>query len=144
MRLAAGLTQAELAARAGTARPNIAAYESGAKMPSPEVRARLIAAMRPTPSEALRGHEAEVLEIAERNGATRVRVFGSTAKGYDTTDSDLDLLVDPGPTTSLFELFQLEEEVAELLGVQVQVVSARTASDEMLASAIELLPMTAA
>ena len=113
-------------------------------MPSPEVRARLIAAMRPTPSEALRGHEAEVLEIAERNGATRVRVFGSTAKGYDTTDSDLDLLVDPGPTTSLFELFQLEEEVAELLAVQVQVVSARTASDEMLASAIELLPMTAA
>ncbi len=55
MRLAAGLTQAELAERAGTARPNVAAYESGAKRPSAEVRARLLAAMRPKPSEALAG-----------------------------------------------------------------------------------------
>lgn len=144
MRLAAGLTQAELAARAGTARPNIAAYESGAKVPSPELLDRLIAAMRPTPSEALRGHEAEVLEIASRNGATRVRVFGSTAKGYDTVDSDLDLLVDPAPTTSLFDLFHMEDEISALLGVEVEVVSARTASDEILASAIDLQPTTAA
>ncbi len=92
MRLAAGLTQAQLAARAGTARPNIAAYESGAKVPSPEVRERLIAAMRPKPSEALRGHEAEIIQLAERSGVTRVRVFGSVAKGADTIDSDLGLL----------------------------------------------------
>jgi predicted nucleotidyltransferase len=144
MRLAAGLTQAQLAARAGTARPNIAAYESGAKVPSPEVRDRLVAAMRPTPSEALRGREAEVLHIATRYGVTRVRVFGSVAKGGDTIDSDLDLLVDPAPTTSLFDLFALEDEVAELLGLDVEVVSARTASEEMLASAVDLLPMTAA
>ena len=143
-RLAAGLTQAELAARAGTARPNIAAYESGAKTPSPEVRDRLIAAMRPRPSDALRGHESAVLHIAARNGATRVRVFGSVAKGSDTVDSDLDLLVDPAPTTSLFDLFHLEDEIAELLGVHVDVVSVRTASDEMIASAVDLRPNTAA
>jgi predicted nucleotidyltransferase len=144
MRLATGLTQTELAARAGTARPNIAAYESGAKIPSPEVRERLISAMRPRPSDALRGHEAEVLHIATRNGATRVRVFGSVAKGSDTIDSDLDLLVDPAPATSLFDLFQMEDEIADLLGVKVEVVSARTASDEMRASAIDLQPSTAA
>jgi len=143
MRLAAGLTQAELAARAGTARPNIAAYESGAKTPSPDVRDRLIAAMRPRPSDALQGHEAEVLRIAARHGVTRVRVFGSAAKGADTIDSDLDLLVDPAQTTSLFDLFQLEDEIADLLGVDVEVVSARTASDEMLASAIDLQPPAA-
>lgn len=144
MRLAAGLTQSELAARVGTARPNIAAYESGAKTPSPELRARLAAAMRPRPSEALRGHEAEVLRVAARNGATRVRVFGSVAKGSDTIDSDLDLLVDPAPRTSLFDLFRMEDELAALLGVDVEVVSARTASDEMLATAIDLRPDTAA
>jgi predicted nucleotidyltransferase len=144
MRLAAGLTQAELAARAGTARPNIAAYESGAKSPSAELRGRLIAAMRPRPSDALRGHEAEVLQIASRNGATRVRVFGSVAKGADTVDSDLDLLVDPAPATSLFDLFHMEDEIADLLGVAVEVVSARTASADMLASAIDLRPSTAA
>jgi predicted nucleotidyltransferase len=85
-----------------------------------------------------------VLQIAERNGATRVRVFGSVAKGHDKIGSDLDLLVDPSPSTSLFDLFQLEDEVAELLGVEVQVVSARTASDEMLATAVELRATSAA
>jgi predicted nucleotidyltransferase len=144
MRLAAGLTQTELAARAGTARPNIAAYESGAKVPSREVLDRLIAAMRPRPSEALHGHEAEVREIATRNGATRVHVFGSVAKGTDGIESDLDLLVEPGPDTSLFDLYQMEDEISELLGIEVDVVSARTASDEMLASAIELRDPTAA
>lgn len=144
MRIAAGLTQAELAARAATARPNIAAYESGAKIPSPDVRDRLIAAMRPRPSDALRGHEAEVLSIAVRYGATRVRVFGSVAKGADTIESDLDLLVDPAPTTSLFDLFRMEDEIADLLGIAVEVVSARTASDEMLQTAIDLRPSTAA
>ncbi|MEO5534142.1 MAG: helix-turn-helix domain-containing protein [Pseudolysinimonas sp.] len=144
LRVAAGLTQAELAERAGTARPNIAAYESGAKTPSPEVRDRLIAAMRPRPSDALRGHEADVLLIATRNGATRVRVFGSVATGSDTIDSDLDLLVDLAPATSLFDLFQMEDEIADLLGVEVEVVSARTASDEMIASAIDLRPSSAA
>lgn len=144
MRLAAGLTQAQLAARAGTARPNIAAYESGAKVPSPEVRERLIAAMRPRPSEALRGHEAEIIHLAERSGVTRVRVFGSVATGADTIDSDLDLLVDPAPETSLFDLYELEDEISRLLGVAVEVVSVRTASDEMIASAIDLRPGTAA
>jgi predicted nucleotidyltransferase len=144
LRQAAGLTQAELAARASTARPNIAAYESGAKAPSPEVRARLVAAMRPKPSDALRGHEAEVLRLASHHGVSGVRVFGSVATGSDTIDSDLDLLVQPSPETSLFELFQLEDELAELLGIRVEVVSARTASAEMLASAIPLLPPSAA
>lgn len=34
LRLAAGLTQAELARRAGTSQPTIAAYETGTKMPN--------------------------------------------------------------------------------------------------------------
>lgn len=137
-RLAAGLTQAELAVRAGTARPNVAAYEAGTKIPSPEVRERLISAMRPKPSEALRGREADVVRVASQHGIHRVRVFGSVAKGTDAIDSDLDLLVDPAPSTSLFDLFALEDAISALLGVRVEVVSSRTASEEMLASAIDL------
>lgn len=138
MRLTAGLTQAELAARTGTARPNIAAYESGAKPVSPEVRERLINAMRPRPSEALAGHEAEVARIAHSHGATRVRVFGSTAKGRDTSDSDLDLLVDLAPHTSIRTLMALEDQIAGLLGVEIDLVSARTATPEMVRTAVDL------
>ncbi|UJP09989.1 XRE family transcriptional regulator [Microbacterium sp. KUDC0406] len=138
MRLAAGLTQAELAQRVGTARPNIAAYESGAKTPSPELRERLERAMRPRPSQALAGREAEVTEIAARYGAVRVRVFGSAAKGRDTPESDLDLLVDLAPRTSFYAVSAMEDELAALLDVEVEVVSARTATDEMTGSAIDL------
>lgn len=140
-RLAAGLTQAELARRVGTARPNIAAYESGAKVPSSELRARLIAALRPRPSEALAGREVDVARIAAAHGATRVRVFGSTAKGHDTSASDLDLLVDLARGTSFYELVAMEDEIAALLGVEVEVVSARTATTEMTQSAFDL-PMS--
>lgn len=145
MRLAAGLTQAELATRVGTARPNIAAYESDSKSPSPELRARLIAAMRPRPSDALAGREAEVARIAAAHGATRVRVFGSTAKGDDTPESDLDLLVDFGPNTSLYTVVAMEDEIAALLGIEVEVVSARTATEEMQRTATDLpMPLQAA
>lgn len=138
LRIAAGLTQAELAARAGTARSNIAAYETGAKRPSASVRARLVAAMRPRPSEVLAGRQAEVARIAAAHGATRVRVFGSVAKGRDTPHSDLDLLVDLAPRTSFYEVAAMEDEIAELLGVDVEVVSAGTASPEMQQSARDL------
>ena len=50
------------------------------------------------------------------------RVFGSVLHGDDTDESDLDLLVDALPGTSLFTLGGLQEELQETLGVPVQVV----------------------
>jgi predicted nucleotidyltransferase len=47
-------------------------------------------------------HRDEVLEIAHAYGASNVRVFGSTARGDDTADSDIDLLVDLAPSVGLF------------------------------------------
>ena len=42
----------------------------------------------------------EILSVALRHGVTRVRVFGSMARGDAGPTSDLDLLVDVGPKTS--------------------------------------------
>jgi len=42
----------------------------------------------------------EILSVARRHGVTRVRVFGSMARGDAGPASDLDLLVDVGPDTS--------------------------------------------
>ncbi|MGO3135277.1 MAG: helix-turn-helix domain-containing protein [Agrococcus casei] len=144
-RQAAGLTQAELAARAGTARPNIAAYESGAKVPSPEVLARLLEAMRPRPSDALAGNESAVSELARKFGAERLRVFGSTAKGIDTPGSDLDLVVDLSPGTSFYSLVEMEDALSDLLGVSVDIISEPSATDEIREHARDLeLPTSAA
>lgn len=63
-----------------------------------------------------------ILEICRRHGVSRVRLFGSAARGTERPDSDVDILVDAG-SASLFDLAALEEEIEGILGRRVQVVS---------------------
>jgi hypothetical protein len=70
----------------------------------------------------------EVLRVAARHGAGNVRLFGSAARGEDTPDSDIDLLVDvTGATTPWFP-GSLTAELEQLLGKRVQVVIRRSLS----------------
>jgi predicted nucleotidyltransferase len=66
-----------------------------------------------------------IVAAAARNGGTNVRVFGSVARGEDGPESDVDLLVDLDPGTSLFDLGRMEVALAEILGRPVDVVPAR-------------------
>lgn len=66
----------------------------------------------------------EVLEIAARHHASRVRLFGSAARGDDGPDSDIDLLVDFDQGSSLFDLMRMARELEALFGRAVDVVSA--------------------
>jgi predicted nucleotidyltransferase len=65
----------------------------------------------------------QILEIARRNGATSVRVFGSRARGDFRPDSDLDLLIDAAPGTSLFDLARMKDALTALVGVEVDIVT---------------------
>ena len=71
-----------------------------------------------------------------------MRVFGSVARGEDTDASDVDLLVDLDDEVGVVALAGLRRELAELLGVEVDVVPAVTLKPglraEVLAEAIEL------
>lgn len=51
-------------------------------------------------ADFLRIHRDAIIQIAGRHGMTRVRVFGSTARGEAPPESDVDLLVGTGPETS--------------------------------------------
>jgi uncharacterized protein len=75
------------------------------------------------PSEALVTHRAALRQLVSRHGLSRPRVFGSVLTGTDTDGSDLDLLVDPTDSTTLFTLAGLEHEAEELLGVRVSVLT---------------------
>jgi predicted nucleotidyltransferase/DNA-binding XRE family transcriptional regulator len=141
-RLAAGLTQTELARRAGVTQSVISAYESGRREPALSTLARLVEAAgarlhldledgaefapRPLPAtdrgRRLRRRRQQVLRIAAEHGATDVRLFGSTARGEDGPSSDIDLLVHLGPEVGLFGLARLRRELQEVLGVPVDVV----------------------
>jgi predicted nucleotidyltransferase len=75
------------------------------------------------PSAALNHHRMAVRETVGRFRVKNPRVFGSVLTGTDTDASDLDLLVDPLPRTTLFDLGGLQEELQQLLGVRVDVLT---------------------
>jgi predicted nucleotidyltransferase/DNA-binding XRE family transcriptional regulator len=136
-RTSAGLTQAELARRAGTSQPTVAAYESGAKVPTVGTLERLLrvagARLNAQPARGkprtvsllrlLRKHRQNVLDLAAKHHATNVRVFGSVARGDATSVSDIDLLVDMEPGCSLLDQVRLRRALSERLGVEVDVVT---------------------
>ena len=73
------------------------------------------------PSQALARHRAAICRIVAAHRASNVRVFGSVLRGEDTEASDLDLLIDPSPRTTLFDLGAIQHDLKELLGVKVDV-----------------------
>nr|ACY24679.1 DNA polymerase beta-like region [uncultured organism] len=75
------------------------------------------------PSQALRQHRDAICLAAARYRVANPRVFGSALHGDDRDGSDLDLLVDTLPGTTLFDLGGLQDELQELLGVSVDVLT---------------------
>jgi predicted nucleotidyltransferase len=79
--------------------------------------------MHMKPSDALRKHRSEIRNIVARHGALAPRVFGSAIHGTDTEESDLDVLVDPSPRTTLMTLAAIQLDMEHLLGVRVEVLT---------------------
>lgn len=75
------------------------------------------------PSEALFLHRAQIREIALRHRVSSVRVFGSALRGDDVAGSDLDLLVEPTPQTTLMDIGAIRFELKKLLGLEVDVLT---------------------
>jgi hypothetical protein len=75
------------------------------------------------PSQALNQHRDAICQVAARFRVANPRVFGSALHGHDVEGSDLDLLVDPMPGTTLFDLGGLQDELRSLLGVSVDVLT---------------------
>ncbi|MDO5535727.1 MAG: helix-turn-helix domain-containing protein [Propionibacteriaceae bacterium] len=125
LRLAAGVSQAELARRSGVAQPNLAAYESGRRRPSAHMLERLRVALRPAPSELIQSHRVQVERVLARHGMTRPRLFGSVARGDDEPGSDVDLVVDIAPDADVLDVIDAADELEELLGCHVDIVTSR-------------------
>lgn len=154
-RASAGLSQAELAERAGTSQPALARYETGATLPTLPTLERLLSAcgrqlqlrsVRTTepaaPSTSMRGqlgpraqklrqHRRRLHDAAREHGVRRVRVFGSLARGEEAPTSDIDLLVDLEPDRTLLDLAAFRREAQEILKMPVDV-----ATPDMLKSRI--------
>jgi predicted nucleotidyltransferase len=71
----------------------------------------------------------KIVPVLQPYGIKQVAIFGSVARGEDTPESDVDVLVEfeepPQKPLSFFTLLRLERELAARLGKTVDLVSAR-------------------
>ena len=137
-----GLSQVELAMRAGVTQSVISAYESGHRQPAIPALAALVDAagyelvvdVRRQPrrlgrlsgpvGRRVRRRRHDLIAAAAAHGVRNLRVFGSVARGEDRPDSDVDLLADLPPDLGLFELGRVEAELEAILGSRVDLIPA--------------------
>ena len=115
------IATARQAARDGFSQREIAAAMGRSQ---PEVSRLMRFTPRSEHGKVLASHRREILSLAREHGFSNVRVFGSTARGEDQPDSDINLLVDRSPTADLFDLGRFEYAVTTLLGPPVDAVPA--------------------
>ncbi len=93
-------------------------------------------------TQLLQDKKAEIIEAAARNGANDIRVFGSIARGDAHDESDIDFLVEFEKGRSALDEVGLIEELEQLLGRKVHVVTPgalhRVIRDKVLAEAMPL------
>ncbi len=86
---------------------------------------------------ALRSAKVAIEHTARRVGAENVRVFGSVARGQDTAESDVDLLVDfDAKRHGVMGLIRLRRELSEMLDMHVDVTTPAMMRPEALAHAL--------
>lgn len=92
--------------------------------------------------ELVRKHRDHILQVAAGHRAHNVRLFGSVARGDETSGSDIDFLVDLEPGAGLLELGGLLMDLEELLGRPVDVITEQglraRIRDRVLAEAVRL------
>lgn len=105
---ASGMTQSEIAGQIGRSQPEVN---------------RLLHFHGSSPrARALRAHAPQIRARIRAAGGRKVRLFGSTASGKDTPDSDIDLLFEMRNPLSLMELSAIERELSKLVGYRVDLV----------------------
>jgi len=73
--------------------------------------------------ELLKSKRAEILDLAKKYGVSQIRIFGSVARGESGPGSDVDFLVEMEEGRSLLDLVGLWQDLEELLGCKVDVIT---------------------
>jgi predicted nucleotidyltransferase/DNA-binding XRE family transcriptional regulator len=157
----AGLSQTELARRVAVPQSMVSAYEAGKREPALPTLSKLIEAtghsltvglersdpsVRGLPDSPLgrrvRQHRQALLDAVAAAGGSNLRVFGSVARGQDTPNSDVDLLVDLPEGTGLFALQALEGRLRRILHTDVDLSPASSLKPGVRAEAeAEAIPL---
>jgi predicted nucleotidyltransferase/DNA-binding XRE family transcriptional regulator len=156
-RIRAGLSQVELATRAGVTQSVISAYEAGRREPALATLATLVDAtgyeltvgLRRQPrrlrrlsgpvGRRVRRRRRDLVDAAAAHGVLNLRVFGSVARGQDSPASDVDLLADLPPDLGLVGLGRVEADLEAVVGARVDLVPAAELKPEVRAHIVDEL-----
>ena len=152
VRQRAGLTQSELAQRAGTSQAAVARYESGDVSPVVTTLERLLAAggcrldlqvdVEVPLVDHVMAHRRQIIDLAAAKGAHNVRLFGSAVRGQTGAGSDIDFLVEFDTSRGLWPMIELADELEQLLGRPVDVAPRELLRDEVAEQALtEAIPL---
>ncbi|TQE99410.1 MAG: nucleotidyltransferase family protein [Spiribacter salinus] len=75
------------------------------------------------PSAVLQNHRQAIREAAQRYPVANARIFGSVVAGTDHEGSDLDILVDALPSSTLLDLGGLQEDIEQITGLSVDILT---------------------
>lgn len=151
----AHMTQAQLAARAGVAQSVVSAYESSSREPGMTMLGKLVNAagfdlvvslMASTAKSPRRisvdQHRAQLTRALRAHGGRNIRLFGSVARGDDGPESDIDLLVDVGPSVGLFALGRMRADAERILSSAVDIVPSNSLKPDVAERALaEAVPL---
>ncbi len=68
----------------------------------------------------------------KKEGATKVAIFGSYARGEEKPESDIDVLVEFSETKGLLAMVRIERELSEFLGIKVDLLSETSISPYLI------------
>lgn len=73
-------------------------------------------------------NEQALEELCRQNAVRKLSVFGSFARGEERPDSDIDLIVEFSEPKGLFGLIELENQLSDLLGRKVDLLTEQSVS----------------
>lgn len=74
----------------------------------------------------------KMTQLLREQGATKVSIFGSYARGEERPDSDIDVIVEFSERKSLLELVRIERALSEALGVRVDLLTEKSISPYLI------------
>ncbi len=93
-------------------------------------------------SQLLCDKRSEILNIALKYGANKIRIFGSMARGKTRPESNIDILVEMKEGRSLLDIIAIKQDIEDLLGRKVDIVTEASISpyvrEEVLKEAVPL------
>jgi predicted nucleotidyltransferase len=72
-----------------------------------------------------------IKSVTKRYNPTLLGIFGSYARGEESEKSDLDILIDFDAKINLLELIGIEQELSELLGIKVDLITLRSVNESL-------------